>query len=139
MLELAAVEDRAGRVEEAVRWLERACSIERRDVTIVERLAGVYIRQRAPEKALELEAAGSRRAGEPERARRAARAYLAVGNDKDAQTVFGRMTRLASSDPQWQTDIARYQLLARNQPGAVYSLEKALAAKAARPCRPRSC
>ena len=131
MLELAAVEDRAGRVEEAVRWLERARSIERRDVTIVERLAGVYIRQRAPEKALEL--AKQMEADAPENLNALAvlgRAYLAVGNDKDAQTVFGRMTRLASSDPQWQTDIARYQLLAKNQPGAVYSLEKALAAKA---------
>lgn len=130
MLELAAVEERAGRMEEAVRWLERARAIERRNVAIADRLAGIYIRQRAPEKALEI--AKQMEADAPENLHALAtlgRAYLALGNDKEAQTVFGRMTRLASSDPQWQTDIARFQLLAKNPQGAAYSLEKALAAK----------
>ena len=57
------------------------------------------------------------------------RVSLAVGNQKLAQSVFGRMARLAGFDPAWQTQIARYQAAAGNAQGAAYSLEKALSGR----------
>ena len=57
------------------------------------------------------------------------RAHLALGNRGAAQTIFARMTRLASFDATWLTQIAGYQLAANDPKGAAYSLEKALSAK----------
>ena len=130
MLELATVEDRASRPEEAIRWLERARAIDRHSTTALERLVDVYLRQKTPEKALD--AARQADAKTPDNLEVLAalgRAYLALGNTKEAQAVFGRMTRTAAFDPGWQTEIARFQLTAGNLPGAIYSLDKALSAK----------
>lgn len=130
MLELATAEERAGRLEEAGRWLERARAIDRRSIVTVNRLVDLYVRQKMPEKALEV--ARQMEIDAPENLDALAalgRAHLALGNAKEAKVVFGRMTRLASFDPGWQTDIARYQIAAGNLEGAMYSLEKALSGK----------
>lgn len=127
MYELALAEQGAGRDAEAIRWLEKARAIERRNVAAASRLVDLYVASKAPDKALEV--GKDITATQPENLDALGalgRAYLAVGNDKEAQTVFGRMARLAAFDPARQTQIARYQIAANNLVGAVFSAEKAL-------------
>ncbi len=130
MAELAVLEERAGRTEEAVRWLEKVRAVDRRSVAAASRLVDFYIARQELDKALAVakEADGAT----PENLVTLAalgRAQLAVGNRGAAQTIFTRMTRLASFDPAWLTRIAGYQLAAGDAKGAAYSLEKALSAK----------
>jgi putative PEP-CTERM system TPR-repeat lipoprotein len=130
MIDLAAVEERAGRREDAVRWLEKAHALDRRNVQATVRLADLHILMKAPEKALEVAKDGEVVAPDDLPSLAAlVRAYLALGNEKTAQTTLSRMTRLAAFDPAWLTEIAQYQLAANDPKGAAYSLDKALASK----------
>ncbi|MCC6610757.1 MAG: PEP-CTERM system TPR-repeat protein PrsT [Burkholderiales bacterium] len=127
MYELAVAEQAAGNDAAAIRWLEKARAIERNNVRAASRLVDIYVATKAPDKALEV--AKDIAASLPENLEALAvlgRAYLALGNEKEAQTALGRMARLAAFDPSWQTEIARYQLAANNLPGAIFSAEKAL-------------
>jgi len=127
MYELALAEQAAGRTAEAIRWLEKARAIDRRNVAAASRLVDLYAATKAPDKALDV--AKDITSVQPESATALGalgRAYLAVGNDKEAQNVFARMARLAAFDPALQTQIARYQLAANNPTGAAFSAEKAL-------------
>jgi putative PEP-CTERM system TPR-repeat lipoprotein len=128
MFELAATEESAGRPEEAIRWFEKVRSLDRGNVAATARLVDLHIAAKRAAQALEI--AKETEAAAPENIEALAalgRAYVAVGNAALAQTVFGRMVRLAGFDADRQTQIARYQLAASNPQGAVYSLEKALA------------
>lgn len=127
MYELGLAEQAAGRTSESIRWLEKARATDRRHVASASRLVDAYLSAKAPDKALEV--AKDMDAAAPQNLEALAalgRSYLAVGNEGAAQTVFGRMARLAGFDPAWQTRVARYQAAASNMPGALYSLEKAL-------------
>jgi putative PEP-CTERM system TPR-repeat lipoprotein len=130
MYELGVAEQAAGQTADAIRWLEKARSADRRHVTAAARLVDLYIGTRATDKALEV--AKDADAANPDNLDALAalgRAYLAVGNQQAAQTAFTRMARLASFDAAWQTEIARYQAAANNPQGASYSLEKALSGR----------
>lgn len=127
MYELALAEQAAGRTAEAIRWLEKVRALDRRQVAAASRLIDLYAATSAPDKALDV--AKDVTAALPESLEALGalgRAYLAVGNQKEAQTVFARMARLAAFNPAVQTQIARYQLAANNPSGAAFSAEKAL-------------
>ncbi len=127
MYELALVEERAGRPEEAIRWLEKARALNRRNVAASAKLIDLYVAAKAPDKALDVaKALESVLPDDVEAQTTLARAYLALGNRKAAEVALTRATRLAAFDPARQTELARYQLAAGNVQGAVYSLEKAL-------------
>ena len=127
MYELAVTEQAAGRSEEAIRWLEKARTVDRRHVAASSRLVDLYAASGAPDKALEVAKDIASTLPESLEALGAlGRAYLAVGNQKEAQTTFARMARLAAFNPAVQIQIARYQIAANNLPGASFSAEKAL-------------
>jgi putative PEP-CTERM system TPR-repeat lipoprotein len=130
MQELALAELAAGRTDEATRWLEKARALEHRSPAAAVRLVDVYISRQQPDKALDV-AKGAEGAAPENIAVLAAlaRAYLAMGDAKTAQSVLGRMTRLASFDPGLQTQIAAYQLRAGNPAGAALSLDRAFSGK----------
>lgn len=127
MYELALAELAAGRQAEAIRWLEKARAVERGNVAAAARLVDLYAAAQSPDKALEV--AKDINAARPENLDALGalgRAYVAVGNAKEAQSVFARMARLAAFEPARQTQIARYQIAANNLSGAAFSAEKAL-------------
>jgi putative PEP-CTERM system TPR-repeat lipoprotein len=130
MFELAAVEERAGRPAEAIRWLERLRAFDPRHVAAASRLVDLYLSDRQPDKALSV-AKGAEAAQPNDLAALGtlAHAHLAVGDAKGAQVILNRMTRIAGFDPRWQTQIATYQVRAGNAAGAAYSLEKAVSAR----------
>jgi putative PEP-CTERM system TPR-repeat lipoprotein len=126
MYELGLAEVAAGRTADAIRWLEKARSADRRHIAAGTALVDLHLGAKATDKALtvakEIDAAAP---DSLEALGALGRVYLALGNGKQAQTVFGRMARLAAFDPAWQTEIARYQFAANNREGAAYSLDKA--------------
>jgi putative PEP-CTERM system TPR-repeat lipoprotein len=130
MIELATVERAAGRNDEAIRWLERARSSNRRNPDVAVRLVDLYIAEKQADKALAVakEADAAMLNHLPILAA-LTRAHLAVGDAQGAQVVLSRMSRLAAFDPALQTEIAHYQLAADNPQGAAFSLEKALSSK----------
>jgi putative PEP-CTERM system TPR-repeat lipoprotein len=130
MYELAKVEDSVGHVPEAIRWLEKARTVNRRNIPAAVYLVDVYLRAGQAKNALEV--AKDAEAVAPQDLNVLAalgRAYLAHGDDKLAQEVFTRMGTYAGADPQAQYGIAEYQLRANNPQGAAASLAAALAAK----------
>jgi putative PEP-CTERM system TPR-repeat lipoprotein len=131
MVELAAVEVAARRMPEAIRWLEKARALDRRDAAIAARLVDLYVANRQLDLALAV--AKEAEAAAPDNVVALAalgRVQLALGDARNAQTTFGRMARLVAFDPGALTEVARYQLAANDSKGAVYSLEKALSARA---------
>jgi len=130
MIELAAVEQAAGRTDEAIRWLEKARVTDRRNAEAAVRLVDLYLLEKATDKALAVaKEAETAISNHPAVLAALTRAYLALGDTKTAQTVLSRMSRLAAFDPVVQTEIAQYQLAADNPEGAAFSLEKALSSK----------
>jgi putative PEP-CTERM system TPR-repeat lipoprotein len=128
MLEMALVEEAAGRAEDALRWLEKLHALDRRNVVATTRLVDSLIRAGKADKALEVAKETIGVAPEDLAALAAlGQAYLALGDAKQAQVAFGRMTRLAAFDTGWQYRIAQYQVSAGNPDGATYSLERVLA------------
>lgn len=130
MAELASVEERAGRLDEAIRWLEKARAFDRRNVGTTIRLGDLYLARHDSEKALSvIKDGGAFDSENLELLACLARVQLALGNQKLALNTLTRMNRLAAFDPDWQTRIARYQLAANDASAAIYSLDKALTAK----------
>jgi putative PEP-CTERM system TPR-repeat lipoprotein len=130
MLELAAIAEHAGHADDAIRWLEKVHALDRRNAAAAAQLVDLHLARQELDKALTVAKEADAAAPESLVALAAlGRAQLAAGNRAAAQTIFARMTRLASFDADWLTEIARYQLAANDPKGAAYSLEKALAAK----------
>lgn len=127
MYELALIEQRAGRADEAIRWLEKVRSVDPRYLPGALYLTGLYLSTGATSKALEtIRAAEAYAPSSLEVLEASAQAHLANANPKETQIVLGRMARLADYRPDWQTRIAALQLGTGNLSGAAYSLEKAL-------------
>lgn len=127
MLALATVEDAAGNVPEAVRWLEKARAEPRGALRAGLALGELYLRTRNAESALAV--ARETVARDPENLAvldLMTRAQLAKGDAKGAQQTLKDMTRYANFNPLAQLEIARLQLAAGNDSGATYSLDKAL-------------
>lgn len=130
MFELANAEDAAGRSAEAVRWLEKARDLRKRNDDVAVRLVGLYLRTNAADKALEVAKDAEARAPDsPAVLGALARAQLALGDAKSAQAVLSRMSRLAGGDPDVLVQVAQLQLLANDTRGAASSVDKALAAR----------
>lgn len=129
MYELAILEDVGGRPLEAVRWLEKLRAIDARNLPGMLYLVDLYLRLNEPRKALEV-AQGTEPAASENLDVQAAfgRALIANKDDKAAQIVFAKMTRLAGADPAAQYQVAQLQIRANNLQGAAYCLEKALEA-----------
>ncbi|MCU0804994.1 MAG: PEP-CTERM system TPR-repeat protein PrsT [Burkholderiales bacterium] len=129
MYELASAELRAGRRDDAVRWLEKLHAVNRRDARGGTLLVDLYIERGEAQKALDL--AKDVNAAVPDNAEALGalgRAYIAVGNEKLAQATLAQMARVAAYDPAMLTEAARLQLQANDTRSASFSLEKALAA-----------
>ena len=130
MLELATTEEAAGRTAEAVRWLEKTLAIQNRNEVVVTRLVDLYLRGNETDKALAVAKDAEALAPEnPAILGALARALIAVGDSRTAQTVLSRMSRLAGTSPAALVQVAQLQLLANDVKGAAYSGEKALAAR----------
>ncbi|MFO1362614.1 MAG: XrtA/PEP-CTERM system TPR-repeat protein PrsT [Burkholderiales bacterium] len=128
MYELALLEARAGRTDEAIRWLEKVRALDRRHVAASAQLIDLYVRVKAPDKATEVAKGLEAALPEDLDAQLAlGRAYLALGDAASARSALTRATRLAGYGAARQTEIARYQVALGNLDGAVYSLDKALA------------
>ena len=111
MYELARLEDGAGDVSGALRWLEKLHATTRRNVPGAVYLVDVYLRTGQPNKAIEV--AKDAEAIAPRDLNVLAalgRTYLSLGDEKLARDVFTRMAGHAELDAQWQYNIAQYQL-----------------------------
>lgn len=131
MYELALLETKAGRMSEAVRWLERLRATDPGHVAGGLLLAELHMQSEQPRKALEVLQSLQPVAQNNLDVNGALATALIVNDDrKGAQTVLARMTRVAEYDPAWQHRIAQLQVQAGNTQGALYSLDKALTADA---------
>lgn len=127
LFELGALERRAGRPAEAIRHLQKAHEVQRRDIRPGMALIEVYLGQRQNDKAqsaaIDLSAKYPDHLGVQ---MALGRTYLLTGNPASARSAFKNATRLAEFDPVMQVGIARLQLAAGNSDGAQYNIEKAL-------------
>jgi predicted Zn-dependent protease len=127
MMELASIEEKANRIDEAVRWLEKARVDPNAAITAGSRLAELHLRTGAIDKALTVAKEVLLRAPENVAVLRlVARVQLAKGDSNSAQRTLTDMGRYAGYDPAAQFEVARLQVAAGNDKGASYSLDKAL-------------
>ena len=127
MMEMASLEEKANRFEEAARWLDRARVQPTAAVSAGTRLAELHLRTAAIDKALTVAREVLLRAPDNLTALGlVVRAQLAKGDNKSAVQTLTDMARYANYDPLAQFEVARLQLAAGNPSGANYSLEKAL-------------
>ncbi|HEX6734997.1 MAG TPA: XrtA/PEP-CTERM system TPR-repeat protein PrsT, partial [Azonexus sp.] len=130
MIELSETEVQAGNVAEAVKWLEKARAYPAAASRASLQLAELHLAQRSLEQAL---AVARDAVLKSDRSLPAlallARVQTAGGNFAEARKTLGEMTRIANFDAESQLAIARLQRAADNDPGAMYSLEKALGGK----------
>jgi putative PEP-CTERM system TPR-repeat lipoprotein len=127
MMEMASIEEKANRFDEAARWLDRARVDPKAAITAGTRLAELHLRTRAIDKALTVAKEVLLRA--PENVTTLgllARAQLAKGDTNSARQTLTDMARYANYDPAAQFEVARLQVAAGNDSGAAYSLDKAL-------------
>lgn len=127
MMELASIDEKAKRFEEAVRWLDKARSHSKGLIPAGTRLTELYLRRGEIDKALgiAMEILASNRESLAALGL-VARAQLAKGDGSAASQTLGNMARYAGYDPVAQLEVASMQVVAGNDSGANYSLEKAL-------------
>jgi putative PEP-CTERM system TPR-repeat lipoprotein len=127
LFEYGMLEQNAGRGGEAIRRLQKASEVQRRDLRPALALIDLYVGQRQTDQALSVaKALASKRPDELIVQLALGRTYLALGDAASARIVFNAATRLAGYDPETQMVIARLQLLAGNPDGAAFSAQKAL-------------
>lgn len=127
MHELARVEDFQGRPDEAIRWLEKARSVDPDALRVIVYLVGVYLRTDHAHLALEVATeAESRYPDNLDVMAALGQSYLGMGNQARAQVIFRRMTKLAGYDTKQLYRIARYLLAANAEDDAIWALQKAV-------------
>lgn len=127
MMEMASIEEKAKRYDEAARWLDRARVEPKAAMNAGTRLAELYLRTGEADKALAIAKEVQLGAQEnPMVLGLVARAQLAKGDRKSARQTLTDMARYANYDPAAQFEVARLQVAAGNDSGAAYSLDKAL-------------
>lgn len=127
MYELAVAEERKGNLPAAVTWLEKARALPAGRQRAGIQLVDLHLRNRSPEAALTVAKDLVAKAPEDVDALGAlVRIQLAVGDFAAARQTLSGMARLAGYDAPRQVEIARWQRLAKNESGALHSLEKAL-------------
>ncbi len=130
LFELAQLEQKTGHVQDAVRWLEKARSLNPQSLRPNLMLVELYLQTGDSQKALDI--AKEVQASSRDNLQAIAalgRAYLAVGNRGLARENFKRITQLAGFDADWQQRAAQFQIMAGDYEGARYSLDKALLSK----------
>jgi len=127
MIEFANLEEAAGNDGESARWLEKARSYPAGAMRAGIQLIDLYLKQRIFDKALvvarDLQLKDS---GNLTVLTALVRVQLAMGDFAEARKTLVDMTRLANYDAEAQVAIAGLQRVARNDSGAMYSLEKAV-------------
>ncbi len=127
MLQLARLEEQAGRPNEAIQWLEKAVTIPRYRIPAGISLSELLLRRRDFERAVVVARQTASRAYNDLSALYAlGRAELAAGNTGRARQTLGKMTALAGFDPVANVDIARLQFAAGDRESAAYGLGKVL-------------
>lgn len=127
LYEYGMLEQRAGRPGEAIRHLQKASEVQRRDVRPALALIDVHLSQRQGDLALTVAKTQASKTPDNLTVQLAlGRTYLATGDAGNARSVFSGATRLAEYDTGTQLAIARLQLAANNPDGAAYSVQKAL-------------
>jgi len=127
LYEFGILEQRAGRPAEAIRHLQKANEVQRRDPRAGMALIEVYLGQRQAEQALATaKELASRYPGDIAVLLALGRVQLAVGDKPGARSTFQGATRLAEFDAGAQIVIGRLQLAAGNPDGASYNAQKAL-------------
>jgi putative PEP-CTERM system TPR-repeat lipoprotein len=131
MYEMANLSDRRGQPADTLRWLSKAADAAGpREFRPALALVEFHLRNRAPDKALEVARALALRGQESVRMQMVyGRTQLINGDPEGARATFATATRYAGFDASQQTEIARWQLAAGNLAGAAYSLDKALSAR----------
>lgn len=127
MMELASIEEKANRFDEAARWLEKARTDPGVAIAAGSRLAELHLRTGEIDKALTV--AKEVLLKSPENLavlRLVARVQLAKGDSNSARRTLTDMGRYAGYDPAAQFEVARLQVAASDDKGAAYSLDKAL-------------
>ncbi len=127
LYEFGILEQRAGRAAEAIRHLQKANDVQRRDPRAGTALIDVYLSQREIDQALATAKDLASRYPENVTVLLAlGRTHLAVGDKSSARSTFQGATRLAEFDVGTQIFIGRLQLAAGNPDGASYNAQKAL-------------
>lgn len=127
MFDMALMEERAGNLQEVVLWLEKARAHPQGATRAGLSLTEVLLRNRNPERAVAVAKETAQK--EPDNLvvlSALTRAQIALGDNRAARQTLSDMTRYAAYDAPSQLNVARLQLAAGNEAGAVYSLEKAL-------------
>ena len=127
LVELAGVEQRAGRPAEALRHLKKANESQRRDMRPGLSLIDLQLAQRLTEEANSTAKDLASKFPDSITVQLAlGRTMLAMGDARSARGVFQAATRLADYDPDTQVRIGRLQLQAGNPDGALYNAQKAM-------------
>ncbi|MCG2577516.1 PEP-CTERM system TPR-repeat protein PrsT [Dechloromonas sp. XY25] len=127
LFEYGQLEQRAGRPEEAIRYLAKAGNVQRTDPAPSLALIDLHLNLRQSDQALAVAKQLSGKFPTSLPAQLAlARSFLASGDAINARSTLGGATRLAEFDAKAQAAIARLQLAANNPDGASYSVYKAL-------------
>lgn len=132
MLELARLEETAGRGGEALRWLDKAASLNGKDVR--PRLARHGLHLRAGQAKQALDAAREAQAIAPDHPATLmalADAQVAIGNPDLARVTLRRMLQGAAFNASWLTQAAARQMQIGDTEAAAYILNKALLAEPA--------
>ncbi len=127
MVEMAFVEASSGNTSEAVRWLEKARSFPKGALRAGLLLTDLNLKNRNADRALAVAKETALKVPQNLLALSAVtRTQIALGDLKGARQTLQEMTRYANFEPQSQVSVARLQRAAGNDPGAIYSLDKAL-------------
>jgi len=127
LFEYGMLEQRSGRLPEAIRHLQKASEVRRNDLRSAMALIDLYLSQRQSDLALNV--AKTMATNNPNNLTvqlTLGRVYLAAGDAGNARTVLNKANRLADFDAGTLLAIARLQLLAGDPDGASYSVQKAL-------------
>jgi len=130
LFELAQLELKTDHIQDAVRWLEKARSLNPQSLRPNLMLVELYLNTGDAQKALDI--AKEVQAGSRDNLQALAtlgRTYLAVGNRGLARENFKRISQLAGFDAGWQQRMAQLQISAGDYEGARYSLDMALLSK----------
>jgi len=127
LYQLAILELRAKRPNEAIAHLKHAHEVQRVDARPGLMLVELYMEQRQPDLALPLaKALAANYSSKLPALLSLARVYLALNDGNNARQVLQEATRVADFDAPQQVQIGRMQLAAGNVDGATYNVQKAL-------------
>ncbi len=131
MLELARLEESQGRPAEAIRWLDKARSVQAKDTRPYLALSGLYLRLGQGKQALDVAKDVQAMAPDnPDALFALAQAQVAVGNDDAAKSVVRQVVKVAAFNPARLVQAAALQTQIRDLDAARYTIDKALLADA---------